>query len=78
MEPKISIITLGVNDLKRSYEFYHTGLGLPTSKTPNDGIIFFQTLGTCFTLYLKRKGFHVGRGAVRAAMKRLGIKAIFP
>lgn len=27
---------------------------------------------------LKRKGFHVGRGAVRAAMKRLGIEAIFP
>ncbi len=27
---------------------------------------------------LKRKGFHVGREAVRAAMKRLGIKAIFP
>lgn len=27
---------------------------------------------------LKRKGFNVGRGAVRAAMKRLGIEAIFP
>ena len=27
---------------------------------------------------LKRKGFHVGREAVRAAMKRLGIEAIFP
>lgn len=27
---------------------------------------------------LKRKGFHVGRGAVRSAMKRLGIEAIFP
>ena len=27
---------------------------------------------------LKRKGFHVGRGAVRATMNRLGIKAIFP
>lgn len=27
---------------------------------------------------LKRKGFHVGREAVRATMKRLGIEAIFP
>lgn len=51
MEPRISIITLGVEDLPRSYEFYHHGLGFPTSRTPEDGIIFFQTRGTCLALY---------------------------
>jgi uncharacterized protein len=34
MEPRISVITLGVNDLERSLAFYRDGLGLPT-----DGII---------------------------------------
>jgi catechol 2,3-dioxygenase-like lactoylglutathione lyase family enzyme len=51
MEPRISIITLGVRDLVRSYEFYHHGLGFPTTRSPNDGIIFFQTAGTCLALY---------------------------
>lgn len=30
MKPRISVITLGVTDLKRSVTFYHGGLGLPT------------------------------------------------
>ncbi|MEN8241664.1 MAG: VOC family protein [Chloroflexota bacterium] len=51
MEPRISIITLGVADLERSFQFYHDGLGFPTTKTPEDGIIFFQTGGTCLALY---------------------------
>ena len=29
MEPRISIITLGVTDLPRAVEFYRDGLGLP-------------------------------------------------
>jgi len=29
MEPRISIITLGVSDLDRSVRFYRDGLGLP-------------------------------------------------
>lgn len=51
MEPRISIITLGVSDLERAYEFYHEGLGLPTTRTPESGIIFFQTGGVCLALY---------------------------
>ena len=51
MEPRLSIITLGVSDLKRSYTFYHEGLGFPTSGTPESGIIFFQTQGVCLALY---------------------------
>ena len=51
MEPRISIITLGVSDLGRSYRFYHEGLELPTSRSPESGIIFFQTGGVCLALY---------------------------
>lgn len=52
MEPRISIITLGVKDLTKSYRFYHEGLGFPTSDTPDSNIIFFQTSGTCLALYV--------------------------
>ena len=31
MENRISIITLGISDLKRSVTFYRDGLGLPTN-----------------------------------------------
>ncbi len=51
MEPRISIITLGVAELERSLRFYRDGLGFPTSGTPDAGIIFFQTGGTCLALY---------------------------
>jgi len=51
MEPRISIITLGVADLARACAFYRDGLGFPTSKTPEDGIVFFRTGGTCLALY---------------------------
>jgi catechol 2,3-dioxygenase-like lactoylglutathione lyase family enzyme len=30
MKPRISILTLGVDDLEKSLEFYRDGLGLPT------------------------------------------------
>ncbi len=51
MEPRISIITLGVADLDRSLRFYRDGLGLPTTWSPDRGVIFFQTGGTCLALY---------------------------
>lgn len=34
MKPRISVITLGVNDLEKAVDFYRVGLGLPT-----DGIV---------------------------------------
>lgn len=55
MEPRVSIITLGVDDLERSFEFYHRGLGFPTTGSPDSGIIFFQTQGTCLALYPRDK-----------------------
>lgn len=51
MQPRISIITLGVKDLERSFRFYKDGLGFPTTRKPEAGIIFFQTNGTCLALY---------------------------
>jgi hypothetical protein len=51
MEARISIITLGVIDLERSFRFYKEGLGFPTQGKLEEGIIFFQTSGTRLGLY---------------------------
>lgn len=51
MESRISIITLGVKDLERSLRFYRDGLGFPTTRKAEQGIVFFQTSGTCLALY---------------------------
>ena len=50
MEPRISLISLGVSDLDRSVRFYRDGLGLPKRDGPED-IAFFETRGTWLTLY---------------------------
>jgi len=50
MEPRVSIITLGVSDLERACQFYQK-MGFPTSSKPESGIIFFQTGGVCVALY---------------------------
>ena len=50
MEPRISIVTLGVSDLPRSVEFYRRGLGLPL-REGSDEIAFFETRGTWLALY---------------------------
>lgn len=51
MEPRISIVTLGVRDLQRSFEFYHHALGFPTTRTPESGWVAFQTGGVCLWLF---------------------------
>ncbi len=51
MEPRISIITIGVSDLERSFKFYKDGLGIPTSGSPDQPIIFLKTSGTTLALY---------------------------
>ena len=50
MDPRISIITLGVSDLARSVAFYRDGLGLPKRDGP-DSIAFFDLKGTWLGLY---------------------------
>ena len=51
MNPRITLITLGVKDLNRSLHFYRDGLGFPTTWTPEKGVIFFKTQGACLALY---------------------------
>jgi uncharacterized protein len=51
MEPRISLVTLGVADLVRSTRFYAEGLGLPTTRTAADGVVFFQLHGTILALF---------------------------
>jgi hypothetical protein len=50
MDPRISIVTLGVEDLERSTTFYRDGLGLPERAFDGD-ITFFTTAGTWLALY---------------------------
>jgi catechol 2,3-dioxygenase-like lactoylglutathione lyase family enzyme len=50
MEPRISLITLGVTDLARSTAFYRDGLRLPTEGGP-EGVTFFQLKGAWLSLY---------------------------
>ena len=54
MEPRISIITLGVADLPRAVRFYRDGLGFPSSYKEGDGIAFFQTGGARLALYPRK------------------------
>ena len=51
MEPRISLVTLGVTDLARSRQFYAEGLGLPLSAHSNDGVAFFELHGAWLSLY---------------------------
>src|SRR5690606_8718181 len=41
MEPRVSLITLGVTDLGRSRAFYEN-LGFKASSAGGDGVVFFQ------------------------------------
>lgn len=50
MEPRISLITLGVSDLAKSKSFYEA-LGFPTTWSPEKGVIFFKTSGTALSLF---------------------------
>ncbi len=54
MKPKISLVTLGVSDLKRSLAFYRDGLGFPTHDYKEEmGVVFFKLDGTWLSLYPK-------------------------
>lgn len=50
MQPRISLITLGVQDLKLMTEFYEKGLGFPKIESPPE-ITFFDLNGTWLSLY---------------------------
>ena len=50
MEPRISMITLGVADLQRATIFYRDGLGLPSDEH-HEGVVFFPLKGTWLALF---------------------------
>jgi uncharacterized protein len=51
LEPRITIITLGVADVDRSIRFYRDGLGFPTRAKEGDPIAFFVTSGARLAVY---------------------------
>jgi len=52
MEPRVSLVTLGVADLERSRTFYEA-LGWRTDSKPEDGVVFFQSGGMVFALWTR-------------------------
>ena len=50
MKPRISMITLGVNDMQASIRFYEEGLGFPRMESPPE-VAFFTLNGTWLGLY---------------------------
>lgn len=52
MEQRINIITLGVEDIKKSKQFYEA-LGWTPSSASNEHFVAFQTAGIVFCLYPK-------------------------
>lgn len=56
MEPRISMITLGVADLHRSVSFYKDVLGLPISKhSVENAVAFFELNGTWLGLFSREE-----------------------
>jgi catechol 2,3-dioxygenase-like lactoylglutathione lyase family enzyme len=52
VEPRISLVTLGVTDLERSLHFYRDGLGWHPSSASVDGeVAFFQMGGLVLALW---------------------------
>lgn len=50
MQPRISMITLGVNDLALAIRFYEVGLGFPRMESPPE-VAFFTLNGSWLGLY---------------------------
>jgi uncharacterized protein len=51
MEQRVTLITLGVSDLKRSRDFYENKFGWNALESSNENIVFFQLNGLQFALF---------------------------
>jgi len=52
MKPRITLVTLGVEDLDQSISFYRDGLGFPMQDREEDSdVAFFELEGTWLSLY---------------------------
>jgi uncharacterized protein len=54
MEQRVSLITLGVADLRRAREFY-AALGWRVGSEPDDDVVFFQAAGMILALWDRAK-----------------------
>jgi predicted lactoylglutathione lyase len=50
VEQRVSLVTLGVRDLRRAREFYE-GLGWTTRAAPDDDVVFFRAGGMVVALW---------------------------
>jgi len=55
MEPRVSLITLGVTDFDRSLRFYRDGLRFPVSSASQGDVAFFKTGGVVLAIYPRGK-----------------------
>jgi hypothetical protein len=55
MKQHLHLITLGVIDFKRSYEFYTKTMGWQPAKASQEDVAFFQTSGVVFAIYPREK-----------------------
>lgn len=53
MEPRLSLVTLGVTDLARSRKFYQEGLGLPLRPESQETVAFFGLHGVWLALFAR-------------------------
>ena len=51
MEPRLSLVTLGVQDLSRAVAFYRDGLGFPTRYEDGAPVAFFNTGGVRLSIF---------------------------
>lgn len=51
MEPRLSLVTLGVADIERSRRFYVEGLGLPLRPESQESVVFIGLNGVWLSLY---------------------------
>ena len=54
MEQRMSLVTLGVTDLRRARRFYETGLGWKPS-CASDDVVFYETGGPIIGLFGRRE-----------------------
>ena len=55
MHQQLHLITLGVIDFAKSYQFYTETLGWKPSSASQDNVAFFQTTGVVFAIYPREK-----------------------
>ena len=55
MKQHLHLITLGVKDFKRSYEFYTKTIGWQPAIASQEDVAFFQTSGVVFAIYPRER-----------------------